>query len=79
MKSTNDEIIQPDKEKQNFNLILSYRNSAGIDKAGLLMWHYQKTWPAYKESNFYGIVTSQILFIIHGYSVSHLGWDGIII
>ena len=27
----------------------------------------------YKESNFYGIVTSQILFIIHGYSVSPFG------
>ena len=39
MKSSNDEITQPDKEKQNFNLILSYRNSAGIDKTGLLMRH----------------------------------------
>ena len=40
MKSSNDEITQTDEEKQNFNLILSYRNSAGIDKAGLLMGHY---------------------------------------
>lgn len=36
MKSTNDEIIQPSTEKQ-ISVDLSYRNSAGIDKAGLLM------------------------------------------